>query len=443
MKLTSKLLNDANSKMMANIEKECKSLKTTDELGFYHRAQKSIDKVFHGNLKRNATSEAFKQLALLKSGCMRYDQPGSMKKSGKKKQKTVKIKKRKSPVRSFKKGIKELYLTNNPILLLNEAAIQFLGSKLHHFAKMIAQDAVTKFGPQMELKPENIRAIITHYLVKEAFRSATSEGSKSLALYENNLIEFTPKRNATSLQTTLITETTDVANSQKIIKMILTEFDFDCDMDKNASKYLGYTLMSVAKYLSEVTAETCKKKKITAMGHEEINRSVCETFPVQLRQHALLKGMEDVCHYASGILIYSKKPQETKKRTKSENTRSSKRSHKKKRRSEPYGSSKRKHVKSSKTPTRKKEVKTKETTSVKEKGKSLKIDFSRIVTKNLANNYTNAVVSLEKETASKLSGILENICNAIISKTVENAYNSKEIGENEINSSILELLPGH
>ncbi|GIZ03854.1 uncharacterized protein CEXT_458281 [Caerostris extrusa] len=166
--------------MITNVEKECKSLKQTDELGFYHCAQKSIDKVFHGDLTRNATSEAFKQLALLKSGCMRYDQPASMKKSEKKKQKTVKTKNQQSPVRSFKTGIKELYLTNNPILSLDEAAIQLLSSKLHYFAKMIAQDAVTKFGPQMELKPENIKAITANYLGKGALRSADSEGNKSL-----------------------------------------------------------------------------------------------------------------------------------------------------------------------------------------------------------------------------------------------------------------------
>ncbi|GIX79935.1 uncharacterized protein CDAR_209361 [Caerostris darwini] len=408
MRLTCKLLDDINLKMITNIEKECKSLKPTDELGFYHCAQNSLDKVFHGDLKRNATSEAFKQLALLKSGCMRYDQPASMNKSEKKKQKTVKTKNQQSPVRSFKTGIKELYLTNNPILSLDEAAIQLLSSKLHYFAKMTAQDAVTKFGPQMELKPENIKAITANYLGKGALRSADSEGSKSLVLYENNLIEFTPKLNIKPLQTTLITETIDIEISQQIIKTILKQINSDCDLDKKASKYLGYTLINVTKYLAEVTAETCKKKKITQMGHEEINQS---------------------------------EPQETKKTTRSEKARSTKRAQKRKRRSEPFGTSKHKHIKHSKTKTHKKEVKTKERTLVKEKGKSLKLGKSLVAIGEKSNNYTKAVVSLEKETAHKLGGILENICNSIILKTVENANNSKEIGEEEIKASTFELLP--
>ncbi|GIZ03856.1 hypothetical protein CEXT_458291 [Caerostris extrusa] len=184
-----------------------------------------------------------------------------------------------------------------------------------------------------------------------------------------------------------------------------------------------------------------EEKKITEMGHEEINQSVSETFPTQLRQHALLKGREDVGHFISGVFIYAKEPQETKKTTRSEKARSTKRAQKRKRRPEPFGTFKRKRIKRLKTKTHKKEVKTKERTLVKVKGKSLKLGKSLVAIGEKSNNYTKAVVSLEKETAHKLGGILENICNSIILKTVENANNSKEIGEEEIKASTFELLP--
>ncbi|XP_055950936.1 neurofilament heavy polypeptide-like [Argiope bruennichi] len=196
--LLSNLLNDANSMLISQIEKDFSSVSKVNGQTFQHCARKAIDAIFPQELKAHALSEAYKQLVLLESGCILYkeadletDDNAEVPRRSTRKDRESKIDE--GPVRLFKSGITKMCPRVIPNVKVDSKAMGSLAYFIHSFNKIVAERASEKFGKKEELQPADLRQVLNEYLKDNVQKSAISEGNKSLALYESGLLEFKPR----------------------------------------------------------------------------------------------------------------------------------------------------------------------------------------------------------------------------------------------------------
>ncbi|GIY20499.1 hypothetical protein CDAR_576911 [Caerostris darwini] len=76
-----------------------------------------------------------------------------------------------------------------------------------------------------------------------------------------------------------------------------------------------------------------------------------------------------------------------------------------------------------------------------DKVSSLNLNFAPTLIENLSRIFSDAKITLQKNNAEALGGILEDICDRLISMSVSNAENSGELRSRHVKAAVVELLP--
>ncbi|KAF8773608.1 hypothetical protein HNY73_016254 [Argiope bruennichi] len=268
--------------------------------------------------EKEAIAEAFKQLALLKSGCMIYEDDLSLSALpekpilGQEDREQDEYRRAQVFINQFKSGVIKFSTMINASI--EKRAGHLLGLRIYSFGKIVAEVAARTYNNKYELLPADIKNIIAKYLEKNALKAANSEGNKCLLLYENGLLDFSAKRKIKYgwSKGNVIREDIFASVFKPSIKTLLKEINPNSTIDSKAPQFLGHILTDVALYLAQSSSEMCKMKKTNEMGSEDLNQSVRLTFPEQLKQHALLKASDDVGQYHKGFLVYDREPDRPK-----------------------------------------------------------------------------------------------------------------------------------
>ncbi|GBM61652.1 hypothetical protein AVEN_64411-1 [Araneus ventricosus] len=472
LKLISELLSDVNSLLIYHIETEYSSVGKVNGQTFQHCARKAIDENFPGNLKENALSEAYKQLALLESGCIVYGKGATAVKGKRENREDVELQRIDVPIRLFKKGIEKLISATFPNFQVDSKAIGPLALCIHAFCKMVARRASEKASQKEELQPIDLKDVLPEYFENNALKVALGEANRCLVLYEKGLIEFEPKAIYESgrSQKNEVSEKILPTVFKPGIKNLLSEIVPGYEIEARATGYLGHILMDVARYIAENASETCRKEKLLEIKDGDIHQSVSATFPLELKEHAQLNCAKDVIAFRSGMISYERTPLRRKesesngiKRKKKVQRSTSvkpkkqakvKKSSPKPRQKSPVTVSKKtpkispvpKKRKSSKSPkrlpsTKKRRSKSQPKDKKPSKEIAEKMKFARSIMPNVTEAFSRIDVSLTRESESNLNEILEDICNALINFSVSRATNTDEMGIKDIQGAIREFFP--
>ncbi|KAF8773465.1 hypothetical protein HNY73_016126 [Argiope bruennichi] len=446
MELISKLMNDINANIISIIGQDFKSSKKNEEGIFRHCAQRAVIRLYPGNLQKNALSEAHKQLALLQSGCMIYGADDEriaqqlkrrQESEASERAKSEKIEKK---ANSFKVGIKKTFSNLLPTLSLDIRAAHLLGHRIYTFAKIVVDRVSQTYEKKDELLPAEIKNIVTLYLQGDALRSANSEGNKCLVMYENGLLDFKPRRTIKSgwTEESAAWDLIFASVFKNGIKRLLNDRNADVGLDSKAPKYLGHILMDLANYLAETTADACKKKKLTEIGHEDLRRTVTALFPEQLRQHALLQGTDDVSQYIEGLLLYDRESDEPKK------TKKPKRKVILKSRKVAFVELKKgKQTKASKgRPIPKRPARKTERKKPPRAPAPTKSIFAPALIESIPQVFNNAQIVLARDAANNVGAVLENVFEALMQIVLsQRTTESEELSEKQITEAVIEIFP--
>ncbi|GIX84969.1 hypothetical protein CEXT_679271 [Caerostris extrusa] len=129
------------------METETTAVNKIDQNTFHKCAKITVEKTYSGRLKDHAMSEAYKQIALLQSGCMTYGDEPSIYKKVKKVEITEKVMSKMTAlmISKFSSGVGRLVSVSQPNLNFERRARILLGRRMHNFAKILAQDADATF----------------------------------------------------------------------------------------------------------------------------------------------------------------------------------------------------------------------------------------------------------------------------------------------------------
>ncbi|GIX69370.1 uncharacterized protein CDAR_429521 [Caerostris darwini] len=309
----SNVLNVVQAKLIEAMENETTAVNKIDQNTFHKCAKITVEKTYSGRLKDHAMSEAYKQIALLQSGCMTYGDEPSIYKKVKKVEITEKVMSKMTAlmINKFSAGVGRLVSVSQPNLNFEKRAQILLGRRMHNFAKILAQDADGTFPDKKELTHGDIRAVVIKYFGLDAMKSAHGEGNKHLALYENGMLEFTAKRRISMKQTAAYEQMFALAFKNGL-KDLLNDMSPRAHMDNKAPRFLALTLLEIARYLGSRAVELLRREKMDTMGDEHLERAVSISFPEQLREHALLKAADDLSMFDRGVLTYRKTPDQPK-----------------------------------------------------------------------------------------------------------------------------------
>ncbi|CAL1275266.1 unnamed protein product [Larinioides sclopetarius] len=474
LKLISELLNEVNSLLIYHIETEYSSVGKVNGQTFQHCARKAIDENFPGKLKENAFSEAYKQLALLESGCIVYKKDATEVKGKMENHEDTEFKRIEVPIRMFKKGIEKMFSVMFPNFQVDSKAVGPLALYIHEFSKMVAKRAPEKAPQKDELQPIDIKNVLPEYFGNNALRVALGEANRCLALYEKGLIEFEPKVSYKTgpSQDKEVSKKISPTIFQPGIRNLLSEIIPGCETEARGKRYLAHILTDIAQYIAENISDRCQKEKLTDINDRHIHQSVNATFPRELKQHAQLNCTKDVKAFQKGMISYERTPVKQKtaksessgmKRKKKEQRSTPvkpkmqakvKKSSPKTRRKSPTTVSK-KNRKSSPLPKKRKPSKSpklspspkkrrsKSPSKSKKPSKEIvqKMKFASSIISSTPEAFSNLCVRLTREAESNLIADLEDICNALIDTSVSRVTNMEQMGIEDIKGALEELFP--
>ncbi|XP_035233097.1 uncharacterized protein LOC118204912 [Stegodyphus dumicola] len=346
--IMSKILNKIHVDLIKGFEDEFGSSDEITNSEFLHYMHKAAEKMLIGDIRKHALSEAQRQLTLLKNGLLQLP---SKKSVSRKARKDVTRKllpksiekiagaKRRSVTKdirmsafilrsTFKRLLFELSGRQQVQVSCDSQCSKCLENTIFIIIEYLIScvSDICQAGKMPEITHLEFYDVINDTFPHALMQHALAEGSRYVKEYADGLLNFVPKKPVPKQVTKTIPfkSTRKVSTRQKPIKEkpklnkvqmptfmlrstfkeLLPEYNdrkqSHVICDSKSLKYMEHIIFAILDDICYHVTESCRTGSMQNMGHLELSEFIKNSFPNELKLHAIAEGSRYVKEYADG-----------------------------------------------------------------------------------------------------------------------------------------------